>query len=402
MTRILYVTAGDPTLPTCENNGYYIGKSLSDIHGDVVFHQLAPFTFSEKALHGAKKLGLRLAGREYRLATEPRIIHRQVDLVVQKVHEEKAGFVFSNGPNAVAGLGGRVPYAFYSDAPISGLLELGHFMKHWTSRSIRGLLELDRKAVEEAELVFYHTDWAADVAVRDYGVQRSKLRVVSPGANFDGVPPEEANVRKKKDRECRLLFFGRAWERKGGPIAYEVHNVLRKRGLACRLIICGPQEAQMLPVDDPTVEVVRPINKGLSSERLRMSELFRSVDYLLLPTRADTSTSAIREASAFGVPSVSTNVGGIGSLVTDGIEGFLLRVDSSPAEYADRILENYQDDAQRLSFRAAARAAYEDRMRWSVSLRLVVKELMSQGCLELSSEVATKTPDANQVAVSST
>ena len=44
---------------------------------------------------------------------------------------------------------------------------------------------------------------------------------------------------------------------------------------------------------------------------------------LLLPTRADTSPNAVKEAVVAGVPVVASNVGGIPDYVTHGENGFL-------------------------------------------------------------------------------
>jgi glycosyltransferase involved in cell wall biosynthesis len=94
-----------------------------------------------------------------------------------------------------------------------------------------------------------------------------------------------------------------------------------------------------------------------------IQKLFSATDYLLLPTRADASTSAIREASAFGVPSIVANVGGLAEMIADG-SGVALPKESNAEQYADVIRTNYSVESQRLEMRLRARVNYETRLNW--------------------------------------
>ncbi len=381
MVDMLYVTVGDPNSRNCENNGYYIGEGLVGTGICVEKRQLSPFTLGEKVRYGSLKKGYRLAGKDYKVTIAPGVRKRQVGIVERVARELEARLVFSNAPVGVAGLGGKVPYVMYCDAPYAGLADMGHYLTHWPASSRRNALEMDKEAVLGAESVYYHSTWAADRAARAYGADRDKIEVVPPGANIEFVPREEANLTKPRTEPCRLLFFGRAWERKGGPIAVQIHQLLRASGIDTELLVCGVTDLPADVANDPSVTVVSPIRKDSPADRQRMVELFQSVDYLLLPTRADTSTSAIRESCAFGVPAISTTVGGLRDLVKDGEEAILFDVDASAEEYIPRIIANFTHEAERLRMRRASREAYEKRMLWSQSISAIVADLRARNLL---------------------
>jgi glycosyltransferase involved in cell wall biosynthesis len=91
----------------------------------------------------------------------------------------------------------------------------------------------------------------------------------------------------------------------------------------------------LLVIGSPTEPFLAPFMAGLSPEfrdrivfksGLPPTEIARELSratLLLLPTRADTSPNAVKEAVAAGVPVVASNVGGIPDYVIPGENGFL-------------------------------------------------------------------------------
>lgn len=75
-----------------------------------------------------------------------------------------------------------------------------------------------------------------------------------------------------------------------------------------------------------------------------MPELYRSADIMLNSSLVDNTPNAILEAWASGVPLVSSNVGGISHLVTDGVTGSLVapRAPEALASAADALLSDYR------------------------------------------------------------
>jgi glycosyltransferase involved in cell wall biosynthesis len=375
MAKILYVTVDDAREPTSENNGYYLGEALAHTGVELEYFQLRNFTLLETAVLGTKKVIRRARGRQYRAKVDPKIIQKKIQTLCWQKDLNKYDLVFSNGGLNVGSLGSDIPYAFYTDAPIAALKDMGHYMEGWPPQLADEVIEFDRRAVVNAVRVIYHSEWAVNQAVSAYGVDRSKFAVVAPGANIPWVPRSQASLTKPRGNVCELLFFGRDWIRKGGVQAQDITRRLAASGIATRLHICGPANRPASTLDDVHVIWHPPINKGVPGEMERLQALMQNTDYLLLPTRADTSTSAIREACAFGVPAIVTTVGGLSSMVRDGLSGILIQDSNNEDSVARRIRDNFLDDSQRLSFRTAARKEYEIRMNWTVAGQGIVSAL---------------------------
>jgi glycosyltransferase involved in cell wall biosynthesis len=67
-------------------------------------------------------------------------------------------------------------------------------------------------------------------------------------------------------------------------------------------------------------------------------EAYSACDVLALPTAFEGTSQAIFEAMAQGKPVVATNVGGIPSQITDGVEGFLVEY-GDPKQLASRLVQ---------------------------------------------------------------
>ena len=71
---------------------------------------------------------------------------------------------------------------------------------------------------------------------------------------------------------------------------------------------------------------------------------------------------SIMEASSVGIPCLATDVGGTGEIISDGVNGLLLRADVSDRELADRITWFCGLDGERyLRFRKEARRIWDDK-----------------------------------------
>ena len=99
------------------------------------------------------------------------------------------------------------------------------------------LNHLERRALKQASLVCYSSQWAADLARTDYGTAPDKLVVIPFGANYPCPPSRAETVRHAPalDGKCRLLFVGVEWVRKGGEIAYATMEALQRLGVPTTL-----------------------------------------------------------------------------------------------------------------------------------------------------------------------
>lgn len=151
-----------------------------------------------------------------------------------------------------------------------------------------------------------------------------KIEIVS---NFSRAYPEL--VRKEhlalRHSNCQILFLGVITEGKG---MHEMPAVIREvvRAVpAARFVIggIGDQEAVLSGLDEN--EKAHVVFPGWVSGKDK-EELLRNSTIFFLPSHMEAMPVSILEAMGYGLPVVSTNVGGIPFVVSDGVNGKLLAV----------------------------------------------------------------------------
>ncbi len=231
-----------------------------------------------------------------------------------------------------------------------------------------GFLIADRQeksAISKAAKMIYPSDWVANSAVNYYQANPQNVNVVTFGANVDPdvIPAQDEILKKCQDRKCRLLFIGKDWERKGGYIAFDTLKILNQMGIDSELVFlgCVPPAG----FDHEKMQVIPFLNKNIPEEQQKFSQLLLNSHFLLFPTRADCSPFVICEANAFGLPVITTDVGGIPTIIQNGKNGYTLPLDASGEDYANLIAQNLSDSSHYQQLVLASRQEYETRLNWA-------------------------------------
>jgi glycosyltransferase involved in cell wall biosynthesis len=223
----------------------------------------------------------------------------------------------------------------------------------------------EEKAVDRCTIGAYSSNWAAEGA-RNLTLT-DKIRVVHFGAsmpvNHDiGTIQEWVSERlNRQPSECRLLFVGVEWERKGGAVAVETARLLNKLGIKTTLTIVGCQPEGDVP---SYVEVSGFLNKHSPQARKQLEDLYRRATFFILPTRAEASAIVYCEASAFGLPTLTFRTGGVEDYVRDGVNGVCLPLDSGPANFAETAKEIIEDRDRYSALCLGAFNEYKTRLNW--------------------------------------
>jgi glycosyltransferase involved in cell wall biosynthesis len=262
-----------------------------------------------------------------------------------------------------------VPLVYASDATFR-LVENYHPNYRNLSRNAREIAErLERNTIARADLVLYPSEWAAESAVRDYGVDRARVHVIPWGANLEEAPDRTSVLGRRKPGPCRLLFIGANWKEKGADIAVATLAELRGRGVDAELVICGCTPSK--PVTQDGLTIIPFLNKNDREQRNRLDQLYRDADFFLLPTRADCYGIVFCEAAAHGVPSIAPATGGVPGAIRDGETGILLPPDATKEDYATVISETFACPERLARLRQSSRDAFEVRLNWQAWSRRV-------------------------------
>ena len=129
------------------------------------------------------------------------------------------------------------------------------------------------------------------------------------------------------------------------------------------------------------MKVIPYLSKKDEKQRKELDKLFETSDFLLLPTRGDTYGMVFCEASAFGLPAIATNTGGVSGAVKEGENGFLLPLEARGGEYAELIARIYRDGRRYADLVRSSRAAFDNRLNWDawgISVTKLITELVGE------------------------
>lgn len=280
----------------------------------------------------------------------------------------------------IAFLESKLPLVRFEDVTARVFRDYAANLEGLSPWSLRQCEIIEARALERADRSVFASEWAARSAIEDYHTPESKVRIIPMGANLDEIPGSEelmAIRSRNSGGRCRLLFVGVDWQRKGGDIAVATMLELRRRGLDVTLTVvgCRPPSERI----HAGLRVIPFLNKNKREDQQELRSVFLDSDFMIFPTRRDASPIVCCEASAFGLPQLVSDVGGLP--VQDGVNGFRLPLDASASEYADVIQRLLADRNAYLSLVRSARALFETRLNWDAwgrSMASLFDEILQQ------------------------
>ena len=173
-----------------------------------------------------------------------------------------------------------------------------------------------------------------------------------------------------------IISVGRLVWKKGIDYLLAALSRLKQSGVAFRAQIIGdgPLHAALrFSVEDlnlePEVELLGSLPSAEVLQRLRNADLF------VLSSHEEGISNSVLEAMATGLPIMTTNAGGMGEAVSDGIEGYVVPIRDIPL-MADRLGRLLTDVGQRERMGRAARSKAE--AEFSLSRQAEVFEQLYQ------------------------
>jgi glycosyltransferase involved in cell wall biosynthesis len=255
-----------------------------------------------------------------------------------------------------------IPVIYMTDATFQQLQSYYPSFSNLPAYNIRQGIELDKKAFQRASHCMLTSEWSRNSAVNDYGIDPDKISVVAFGANMESIPSKN-ELQTEPTEKCRLLFLGVEWERKGGDIALEAFRMLRQKGINAQLKIIGCIPPHDLSVDK-NITVIPYLDKNNNEDVRQLEKIFMETDFLLLPTRAECAGVVFSEASAWGIPSITTDTGGVTTYVKDRINGYALPMQAKGNSYADLICKLYDDKAGLKKLKQTSRVYFDQHLSW--------------------------------------
>jgi len=283
----------------------------------------------------------------------------------------------------IAFLRTNIPIVYIEDSTLTQLIDFYPGLTGLLNASKSELNYLERRALAQASLVCYSSDWAAQSAIHDYNASPAKLAVIPFGSNYPHPPTYEQALQHQAapDGTCRLFLLGGEWGRKGGAIAYDTMIALHRLGIPATLTVVGCAPPDPENYSDLGFQTIPFLNMGVPDDQAKLHELFRTADFFLLPSRAECAAIAFCDANAFGLPVLTTEVGGISSFVQQGVNGYMLPLTATGADFAACIQKVLANPLQYQYLREQSRKQYEQRLNWDTWATHLYQELVQRNLL---------------------
>ena len=203
-----------------------------------------------------------------------------------------------------------------------------------------------------ADELITHADQLAAILVNDIHLPASRITVI-PHVAISSDGPNDAVAARGK----RLLFFGRIWEYKGLEYLIKAEPLVAERVPDVEIVIAGRGE----DFDRYRQMMVHPERFIVDNELIpdeRVARHFGEASVVVLPYIDASQSGVVPVAYSFSRPVVATSVGGLPSVVEDGVTGLLVPPRDEHA-LADALVTLLQDDELRHKMGVAGRQKLE-------------------------------------------
>ncbi|AZQ63511.1 glycosyltransferase [Flammeovirga pectinis] len=360
--KIAFICADNPNDKRAWSGTAHTIFTILNHNYDTIWNGPIKINFKEKIKLFINKYSNKNFGG--RLANERNILISKIysSYVSQFINSHEFDYVFICAvPFMGAYINTKTPIIYLSDATFENMIDFYSPFKRLNKKGIVEGHEIENLLLSKSKHVIFSSDWALKSAINYYNCNSNKVSLLDFGANIPLVEYKENIPSEYINNTCRLLFSGVDWERKGGELAYRVFLELLKRNINSELIIigCNPN------IKNKKVTIIPFLNKNNKEDLSIFNSYFKESTFFILPSIADCTPIVFSEAAANSLPVLSTKVGGIASVIEEGINGFTFKLDASEKDYADKIEQLWNNKNQLIQLRKTSLQEYNRRLNWN-------------------------------------
>lgn len=189
------------------------------------------------------------------------------------------------------------------------------------------------KTIHQSEGIFTHSSYGADSIARDFDYPRERIFPIGAGPSLQFKKSRDTSIERYS--RSNILFIGRDWERKGGPLAYKAFMLLKEKIPHATLTIVGPTEQ---PVFGEGVIFEGFLRKHKFLEKRKLKKLYLKASLFCTPSVCETWGLVYVEAADSGLPVVGTDEWAMPDIVVNGKTGVLTK-ERSPEVVAEAMYQ---------------------------------------------------------------
>lgn len=375
--KIAYLTVYDSAnIHEWSGLGYSIRTSLERQNVDLV--PVGPLPEAWRKLVRLKKFGYKILGKNYLWDRDPVYLKALGRAAAQALSTVEHDIVLTPGCLPIVYAEIKRPIVIWTDATFDSLVDFYPKVSNLCRETLRDGEKAEFRGLSSARYNVFSSEWAAKSAIVHYKQPASNVSVIPFGANVEESRTRlevESFIRSKQSGPIKLFFAGVDWVRKGGDVALKISDRLDSLGISHELHIVGCSPPH--PVAKKNVILHGFLSKRVAAELLVLGGLFRSSHFFILPTQADCVPVVCAEAMSYGLPCLTTDVGGMRTLVVDGVTGYAFPIGADVQGYVDRITSLFNDPESYGKLCISAFEAFRENFNWSVAGRRMANLLES-------------------------
>ena len=234
----------------------------------------------------------------------------------------------------------------------------------------------EQQVIDSADQLIANTDDEATQLVNLYDADPLKVSVVHPGVDLDVFRPADpatARLRLGMPADATvLLFAGRIQPLKAPDVLLRAVAALVERDPSLREhlvvpVVGGPSGSGL---EEPTALVDLARDLGIADvvrfvppvSQAELAQWYAAATLVCVPSYSESFGLVAAEAQACGTPVVAASVGGLTTVVDNGVTGLLV-ASHEPHDYA-RALAQVLDDPVRRARMSAAAVRHAHRFGW--------------------------------------
>ena len=360
MKKIAFISATDPNNKKSWSGIYY--QMLTNLqNNNVEVEVLGPIpSLFSKFLAVINKLTKLVFNKGYNYKNSILLSFIHSKYIQYKLGNKKYDYIFAPAASTeVAYLHTNIPIIYCSDSSFGQLNEYYETYSSLFKFSVKESNYIEQKAILKASYLTYPSEWASNYVEKNYKTNCVPITIPF-GANIEVESKQIIAKKINKSEPIIILFLGVDWYRKGGEIVYETFLKLLDTGYNVNLIVCGC----IPPVTHSKIEVIPFLDKNKQKDLDIFIELLNKTHLLFLPSKAECFGIVFCEASAFGIPSITRNTGGISNAVYNGVNGYSLDENAIAEDYFNVIKKLIENESEYEKLSISSRKLYEDKLNW--------------------------------------
>jgi glycosyltransferase involved in cell wall biosynthesis len=375
--KILFLTRLDPEdIKSWSGLNYYMLNLLKK-NFDVI--TVGPLSNRVRYFFLIKKFFFLLFGIKFDIDRSILVAKDFANQIKKKIEKKKYDIVLTSDTYLLSFFSAKKPMYIWTDFLFSTYYSTYYKNFRVHPDTIKEGIYCERLALKKAKKIFLTSRWSVKEAIKDYKISKNKFSIIPFGANVNPEPKREniiKNIDNKKFKILKILSVGISWKRKGMDKAIKLIKKINRIGQKAELYIIGstPPKNYSVPKN---VFIIKFLDKNKVEDQKLLTRYFLKSHFNILFSTAEASAVVYSEASAFGLFTITHDVGGAASIIKNNVNGFRFNIgDHNINLIAKYILNIFNNKKRFVTKSRMSRNEYDKRLNWSYSEKLFKKSII--------------------------